>query len=166
MKYLWCCLILFAIPQQTAREYYNELKAANSFNRYKDEYICFRDDDVPTIMVVARVRDIIEHLKKIKDPDALKKMSEIKDDIFLTSYYKGVAGEDQVYEPIKNSNKGEDGQEYFVEFGGKFPGKMTYTFNWVTGRYLQKVFMYGKDRDLPTAEGSGKCELIHPASSF
>jgi hypothetical protein len=51
---------------QTAREYFNELKAANAFNRYSDEYVCFRDDDVPSFVVIARGSSIIEHMKKAK----------------------------------------------------------------------------------------------------
>jgi len=45
---------------QTARDYFNELKAAQTFNHYKDEYICFRDDDVPSFAVVAKRRSWAE----------------------------------------------------------------------------------------------------------
>lgn len=41
-------------PPQTARDYFNELKAANNFNHFSDTFVCFRDDDRPSFVVISR----------------------------------------------------------------------------------------------------------------
>lgn len=149
-------------PVRTAHDYFNELKAANTFNRYKDEYVCFRDDDVPTFIVVAKVSDVIEMMKKSGETGT-NVMSLEKDGLFVTPYYKGVVSEDYLYESVKKAIADEVNKDYSVEFGKPMPGKMVYSINWATGRYLQRVFIFQKSRTIPASEGSGKCELIHPA---
>ena len=151
----------FLPPLDPARDYFNELKAANTFSHYKDEYVCFRDDDVPTFMVVAKGSDVIEMKKKAGDLAGSRQLADSKDLLFLQSYYKGVASEEFIYEPAKK-DVADDNREYSIEFKSPFPDKMVYTINWATGRYLQRVYMYQKSRTIPSKEGSGKCELIHP----
>jgi len=56
---------------QTAREYFNELKNADAFNRYSDKYVCFADSDAPSFAVMSTTDSILktdetqrrEHLK-------------------------------------------------------------------------------------------------------
>ncbi len=158
---LLCLILALSAFAQTSHDYFTELRAANAFNHYKDEYVCFRDDDVPTFMVVAKVSDVIEHLTKAGDAVAAKNMVQIKEGLFLQTYYKGISSEEYFYEPAKKGISDEN-REYSLEFNGKYPGKMVYAINWVTGRYLQRLYMYQKSKTTPAIEGSGKCELIHP----
>lgn len=58
--------VLFAVSGQsntanpiTARGYYEELKAANEFKTYADEYVCFYDDDIPSFLVAAKGEDTL-----------------------------------------------------------------------------------------------------------
>jgi hypothetical protein len=149
-------------PAPTAHDYFNELKAANTFNHYKDEYVCFRDDDVHTFEIIAKVSDVIDMMKK-NGETGTKVMLPAKDSLFVKTYYKGVGSEDYLYEPVKKDVADEVNKDYTVEFGKPMPGKMVYSINWETGRYLLRVFMFRKSRTIPTAERAGKCELIHPA---
>lgn len=49
----------------TARDYFNELKAANNFNHYKDTYVCFADDDAPSFAVIAAEQSQIKSWESI-----------------------------------------------------------------------------------------------------
>jgi hypothetical protein len=167
---LWLAFLLFALgvaessPAQTAHDYFNELKVANTFNHYKDEYVCFRDDDVPSFAVVAKASDVIEHMKNAGDVDGVKALAPAKDSLFVQIYYKGVGSEQYIYEPVKKDPTA-DSKEYSYAFGGQAPGKMVYSINWATGRYLQHLYIYQQSRTIPAKEGSGKCEPIHPGVS-
>jgi hypothetical protein len=147
---------------QTAREYFKELNAANTFNRYKDEYVCFRDDDVPSFAVIARVGDIIDHMKKSGDTAGVKNLEAAKDGLIVETYYKGVSSGTNVFSLAKRDDPSGDGKDYSYEFAGDNPGKMVYSINWVTGRYLQRLYMYQQSKSTAAREGSGKCEPIHP----
>ena len=149
-------------PVRTARDYFNELKAANTFNHYKDEYVCFRDDDVPTFEVIAKVSDVIDMMKK-NGETGMKMMLPAKDSLFVKTYFKGVGSEDYLYEPVKKDVADEVNKDYSIEFKKPMPGKMVYSINWATGRYLLRVFMFQESRTIPAKEGAGKCQLIHPA---
>jgi hypothetical protein len=153
-----------ATPAQTptARDYFNELKAANTFNHYKDEYVCWRDDDVPTFAVIAKGSDVIGFMEKAGNTAAAKELAPAKDSLFVQTYYKGVGSEEYIYDPVKKDTTDQN-QDYSVSFKGPFPGKMVYSINWATGRYLLRVYMFQKSKTLPATEGAGKCELIHPA---
>ena len=146
---------------QTARDYYNELKAANSFARYRDEYVCFPDDDAPSFAIMARASDVIEHMKRNGDKAGAETLKQAKDTLFVHRYYKGVGGEEYIFEPVKKGGDDEN-VDYMIEFGKPKPGKMVYSINWTTGRYVLRVYMYQHSKDLPAADGAGKCELIHP----
>ena len=61
--------VAVSTPAQTAHDYFQELKAANTFSHYKDEYVCFHDDDVPSFAVIAKGSDVIDMMKKNGDPD-------------------------------------------------------------------------------------------------
>ncbi len=158
-------ILAFPSSAQTARDYFKELKAANTFNHYKDEYVCFRDDDVPSFAVVAKVSDVIEHMKKNNDTVGIKELQATKESILLETYYKGVSSGSNVFYPEKREDTFGDNKDYGFEFAGKHPGKMVYSINWATGRYLQRVYMFEKSRSIATKEGSGKCELIHPGQT-
>jgi hypothetical protein len=144
---------------QTARDYFNELKVANEFNRYKDEYVCFRDDDVPSFDVVARGSTIIEHMKKAGQTPG-KETLAFKDGLFVQTYTKGVAiSGGEVYEGI-----GKSGTDFEVVFMKPLHGKIVYSFNWLTGRYRWVLYDLDRNKILPAQNRSGKCELIHPGT--
>jgi hypothetical protein len=146
----------FAMPQMTARDYYNELKTAGEFGHYGDEYACFNDDESGNFVVMARVVDIIQEMEKTGDTDGVKTMLPAKDLVLVRSYKKGVQGEILNYEP-----EGDSDTRYSIEFGQPFHGKMRYSFNWTTGRYILEVFYLKNSSTVPAVTGTGKCELIH-----
>ena len=156
-----CLAIALATPAQTAHDYFRELKAANTFNHHKDEYVCFPDDDKFSFAIMAKGSDVIDMMKK-NGEKGLKVMLPAKDSLFVKTYYKGVGSEDYLYEPVKKDITDEVNKDYSIEFKGPGPGKMVYSINWATGRYVLRVFMFQKSRTIAAAETAGKCELIHP----
>jgi len=153
--------VAMSTPAQTARDYFKELKAANTFNHYKDEYVCFPEDDTPSFAIIAKVSDVMEHMKQAGDAAGVKTMALAKDSLLVKTYYKGVGSDDYMYDPVKKVQT-DDSKEYFIEFKAPSPGKMVYSINWATGRYLLRVFMFQKSRTIPAAETARRCELIHP----
>jgi serine/threonine-protein kinase len=144
-----------SVPR-TARDYYNELKAANNFNHYKDTYVCFSDDDIPSFTVISRGSDIIEEMKKSGAvPD--KVILQAKDMLFVETYYKGVSNKTQLYEPV-----GKDGTDWNIEFNAPIHhGRMLYSIDWTTGRYRLSVYALDHSKTIPVKQGFGKCEVIH-----
>jgi hypothetical protein len=163
---LWAAVLVLvlAVPSsaQTARDYFKELKAANTFDHYKDEYVCFRDDDTPSFAIVAKVSDVIEHMKQNGDTAGIENLQAAKTALIVETYYKGVSSGTNIFDLAKREDSSGDSKDYSYEFAGKNPGKMLYSINWATGRYLLRVYMYEKSRTVASAEGSGRCELIHP----
>lgn len=142
---------------RTARDYFNELKAANNFNHYKDTYVCFADDDVPSFAVIARGSDIIDEMKKVGAvPD--KSVLQATSFLFVETYYKGVSNKTQIYEPV-----GREGTDWDIEFRSPIHGRMLYSINWTTGRYRLMVYALDHSKTMPADDKSGKCEVIHPA---
>lgn len=86
-------------PPLTARDYFNELKAANNFNRYSDTFVCFRDDDSPSFAVIARGSDIIDEMKQAGHTPE-KAVLSAKNELFVQTYYKGVANTLAPYDPV------------------------------------------------------------------
>jgi hypothetical protein len=145
------------VQAQTARQYFNEMRDTNTFNHITDKYVCFRDDAVPSFIVVSAIEDMIDAVTRSGDVNGAKIFAKVQASGFMLSvqtYYKGVANGDPIlYEKM--------GKEYRLE--GKVPihARMTYLINWKTGRYRLKVFALDYNKNLPAYEGSGKCELIH-----
>ena len=160
---LWLVCAVSA-SAQTARDSFNQLKAANTFNHGRDEYVCFHYEDAPSFTVIAKVSDVIEQKKKAGDAAGIKALEQQKDSLFVQSYYLGVASQDYVYDAVKGEHLG-DTLEYRLAFNGQMPGEIVYAINWMTGRYLLRVYIYRQSRTIPAAEQSGKCELIHPGQS-
>jgi len=161
---LLCSMSAASAAGQTARDYFNDLKAANTFNHIKDEYVCFQDEDAPSFAVIAKVSDVIEQRKKAGDTNGIKALEQEKDNLFVQTYYMGVASQEYVYDAVKRGQSG-DTVEYHLVFKGQTPGETVYAINWTTGRYLLRVYIYRQSRTIPTTEHSGKCELIHPGLS-
>jgi hypothetical protein len=158
-------LVLFAIPtfaQQpalTARQYFTELRDANTFNKYYAKYVCFRDDEEPGFAVVSTTEDIVDAMTRNGDMAAAKTVTKAGNGLFVQSYFKGVAnGEGDVYEKVGDG-------KYRLEFDVSVQHGRTrtvYLINWKTGRYRFQVFAMDYDKNVPAVENSGKCELIHP----
>lgn len=73
LKLLMLCLgLAVSASGQTAHDYFNELKAANTFNHYRDEYVCFADEDVPSFAIIAKVSDVVEQKKKVGETGGIK----------------------------------------------------------------------------------------------
>jgi serine/threonine-protein kinase len=138
----------------TARDYFNELKAANTFSHYLNQYVCFRDDNVPSFIQVAKAVDLIKGGLDITDfPSADQQL--VKNSLFVRTYYKGVASDFVIYYPV-----GTDGNVYDTEGMKPFHARMVYSFNWATGRYRLQVYALDRSKFIPAAEASGQCELI------
>jgi hypothetical protein len=126
------CIILLAVfyfanaaHAQSAQEYFKELNDAGALNRYSDKYVCFRDDNVPLFVVIARGSTIIEHMRHagITPP---KEILSANDDILLQSYFKGVANPGgDIYEHVPKSES-----DYAIEFTKPLHGRIVYSFNW------------------------------------
>jgi hypothetical protein len=169
-RVVWAGVTLFALfsPTRTGREYFNELKDARAFNRFNDEYVCFRDDDAPSFIVLAKIDDMMEQMTKAGKADwiedGIKILSEFKGDVMVETYRKGVSGGRDVFEVARRDNSSTPESEYSYEYAGESPGRILYSIHWTTGRYRLKVYSYGKSKVLPVAESSGKCELIRPSN--
>lgn len=86
-----------------------------------------------------------------------KAMIQLKNLLFVETYYKGINNETLAYEPI-----GKDGTDWSIEFGSPIHGKIVYSINWATGRYRMSVYALDHTKTVPAAQKFGKCELIHP----
>ncbi len=146
--------------QPTGHDYFNELRGANAFDHYGDEYVCFPDQDEGNFFIVARTADI-EKMQAAAGGKSEAKSKWLGDDLLVEQpYYKGVASGTTLYEKVE---KGSD-EKWSVEFKAPLHGKKVYLINWITGRYRVQVFALDHSRTIPAYEGSGKCELIHPGS--
>jgi hypothetical protein len=142
-----------ASQDMTGRDYFNELKAANTFNRFSDEYVCFHDDNGPGFATVAKGDDMVAHGLKVPAGTDKERRTFLKS-IFVTTYYKGVVnGDTQMFEP--------EGTTYSLEAKKPMHVKMVYNINWTTGRYRLLVYALDHNPTVPAGETSGKCELIH-----
>jgi hypothetical protein len=140
----------------SARDYFDELKAANSFNHYSDTFVCFSDDDNPGFAVISRGTDVIDEMKRAGQTPS-KIVMQGKGMLFVQTYFKGVANTPIPYDPVV----GSEGTEWDIEYGKPFHGRTVYSINWKTGRYRMLVYALDSNKLTPAAEGSGKCEPIH-----
>jgi hypothetical protein len=153
--------IMFAVSvaasqDMTGREYFNELKAANAFNHFSDEYVCFHDDNGPAFATIAKGADMVAHGLKLPAGTEKERKTFLKS-IFVNTYYKGVAnGDAEMFEP-----SGTEGTAYSLEANKPMHVKMVYSINWTTGRYRLQVYALDHNATVPAGETSGKCELIH-----
>ena len=138
---------------------FQRTKDTNAFNHYKDEYVCFRDDDTPSFVVVAKIARMIEHMKQAGETPG-KELYEAKDDLFEQSYHKRVAtSQGDLYTHV-----GKDGTNYDLEFMKPFHGRVVYSITWLTGRYRYLLYELDHSKTLRAVESSGKCEVIHPGT--
>jgi hypothetical protein len=151
------CVAVSAQTPQTARDYFNELREANAFNHYADEYVCFPDKDTDSFAVVAKTKDI-EKMMAANNKGA--KPKPLGDGLVVQPYYKGVASATQF---LDKADKDLD-EEWSVEFKSPLHGKIAYRINWITGRYRFLIYALDHSKTVPAEEISGKCELIHPWS--
>src|SRR5579871_6793937 len=98
----------FAIPQMTARDYYNELLAAGQLNRFMDEYVCFPDDaDAVNFMVTSKVESIAARMSHAGgDLDHSKELlREGGKGLIVETYYKGVSSSTNFYDPVDDQQE-------------------------------------------------------------
>jgi hypothetical protein len=142
--------------QMTARQYFIELRDANTFNHYADKYVCFHDGaDEQGFAIMSLGEDIVAAMIRSGDKDAAKAVAKT-DGLFVQTYFKGVANDD-----VHFYDKVRDGK-YTIDFNAPINhGRNVYLINWKTGRYRFQVFALDHSKTLPALEVSGKCELIH-----
>ena len=159
--FLLAATILIAVPtfaQQkpplTARQYFTELREANTFNKYYSKYVCFNDDDDQGFAVVSTTEDIIDAMTRNGDKVGAKAVAKAGGGLFVQTYSKGVANDEGIlYEKV-----GEG--KYRIDFNKPVHnGRTVYLINWKTGRYRFQVYALDYDKNLPQVEVSGKCEL-------
>jgi hypothetical protein len=141
---------------QTARQYFTEMRDANSFTNAADKYVCFRDDDVPSFVVVASAEDVVGRMIQFGKETAAKDVAKTtKDGLFLRTYFKGTeTGDIQIFDKIDGT--------YRIDFDAPIKhGRMVYQINWRTGRYRMEMYALDTSKVVPAYETSGKCELIH-----
>jgi hypothetical protein len=154
-------LVSFALPQMTARDYYNELREAKALNGYTDEYVCFPDEpDAVNFAVVSKVESIAQRMRQHGRGHAgdIVEHGLGKHALVVQDYYKGIPHDPATYQP---DQLGSD-TDYSITYGKPLHGKSEYLFNWSTGRYRFLVYALDRNKNVPASEGSGKCELIHP----
>jgi hypothetical protein len=156
---LTCVAASRVATAQTAREYLNELRDANAFNHYGDEYVCFPDEDNGGFAVIAKTKDVEKRMAANSKAGAkLKPLGEAG--LAVHTYFKGVSSGQQIFD---KANRDSD-ESWSLEFKSPLHGKMVYMINWTTGRYRLLVFALDHSKTVPADETSGKCELIHPWS--
>ena len=142
---------------QTGRGYFDELRDANAFNHYGDEYVCFPDEDRGNFAIVAKTKDVEKMVGANSKAGAKPRMA---DGLVVHTYFKGVSTGQQIFDKVdKDSDEG-----WSLEFKSPMHGKMVYRINWTTGRYRLLVYALNHSKTMPASEASGKCELIHPWS--
>src|SRR5256885_11110080 len=118
-----------AATAQTAREYFNELRDANAFTHYSDEYVCFPDDDKGGFVVIAKTKDIEKRMAANSKSGA--KPKPLGEHLVVRSYFKGVASDMTLYEKMEKDSD----ERWSLEFKSPLRGKTVYLINWATGRY-------------------------------
>ena len=138
----------------TARQYYEELKAASGFNPYFTS-VCFRPDspDIFDLLGFTREFEATARAKGIPLTPKERKQFAAGDGLLIRTYKKGVQTGEDMLDRDKNNP-----QSWRSEFKGK-----GYTFHLIVtlspaGRYRRAVYV--DDRSSVTSEGYGKCEPI------
>jgi hypothetical protein len=142
----------------TARDYYDEIYRAGALDNFADQFVCFRDDSLPTFFLLAKSDAVNQFLS---DNGALQKLPprEQKDlekgFLIRRTYRKGIAN---VREYLDRT---EHDDSYVEELNTKTPMTVRLRVNWETLRYILDVEQKSTGRSL--AEDSGKCEEVSPA---
>ena len=153
----------------TARDYYNELKAANEFKTYGDEYVCFYDDDVPSFLVAARGEDVVQLRESNGERITKDFRAAATGHLFYKTYYKGVlTANAEEMPPVKDASSYSNVsyQTIFTHRDNKTKFTITYTVNWATGR-IRMTVETGTigTQGYSMNERFGKCEFIHPETA-
>ena len=163
-KSLLTVVILIAIPAcaqekpaLTARQYFNELREVNTFNKYYSKYVCFNDGEDQGFAVMSTTEDMVDALNRNGDKVGAKAFAKLGEGLFVQTYSKGVANDEGIlYEKVREG-------KYSIDFNKPVHnGRAIYLVNWKTGRYRYQVYALDYDKNSPQVEVSGKCELIHP----
>lgn len=146
----------------TARDYYDELSAANEFKRYSDEYVCFYEDDTPSFLVAAKGEDVLQ-LMALNGEKISKDLTPVKGHLFYKTYYKGVLTGSLEEMPPKDVSGDSNVSYQAVWTKGRKAFTITYIVNWATGRIRMTVETGTLgDHNYSMYERYGKCEFIHP----
>jgi hypothetical protein len=150
-----------APPPSPARQYYNELKAADGLDKKANEYVCFRDDPESDAFFIFGEGRYVSDFYEFSGKPLPKKEKEMMDKTLIIRHYKkGVA----TYSGNEYLTK-ED--EEYVSEPGMVSGRLLrvrFILNWQTLRYKRDVEYKPKGASGWTpVEGTdtiyGKCEL-------
>ncbi len=148
----------------TARDYYHEPYEAGGLDNLADEYVCFRDDNVPTFILIAKGEDLKENLTTLgvfsKLPPQARSYLD-KAPLFYVSYNKGISNGTEYF------SLNDSGDEYIENLGipeqsSKKLMELTVTLrvNWQTLRYKHGIEKTGVPGLL--YEETGRCEVVKP----
>ena len=152
-------LVVSVASAQSARDYFEEIRSANGFSHYSDQYVCFPDTDTGGFAVLAKTKDIARAMEANGEP--AKQSEHLEDHLIVHTFFKGVANELQIFDKANGSSD----TEWRSDFAKPFHGRAVYMVNWDTGRYRYLIFALDHSAQMPAAEVSGKCQLIHPGST-
>lgn len=147
---------MYQSKQLTARDYYDELYKAGGLDNFVDQYVCFRDDSVPTFFLLSDGKAIRALLSTHNRSNSLpsEAQSELKKDFLIARFYhKDIAQEREFLDPAK---RGVWKEEISVEKGTI---QVSLSLNWDTLRYLRAVNVKGEANSYDDA---GKCERVRP----
>src|SRR5438128_6139923 len=103
------CLAASAQTVQTSRGYFNELRDANAFNHYGDEYVCFPEKENGGFAIVARTKDIDKMLAANNKGVVPKSLG---DALVVRPYFKGVSSGTQILDKLDKDSDEEWGLEF------------------------------------------------------
>ena len=151
----------YCVQGQTARDYFKELKQAGEFlHTPAAQYVCFADSENGNFAVIGKGDYVLDVLASIgtSPKGTTSETKSFRASMLVRTYNHGVAnGDVQVYDA--GDQKGVD---YGIEFTSPIHGKMVYSINWTTGRYLLRIYALDHSKTVPAFFGSGKCELVYP----
>jgi hypothetical protein len=104
----------------------------------------------------AKTKDIARAMEANGEP--AKQSAHLEDHLIVHTFFKGVANDLQIFDKAK----GPSDTEWSSDFAEPFHGRAVYMINWDTGRYRYLIFALDHSAQMPAAEVSGKCQLIHP----
>jgi len=148
--------------QLTAREYYVELYNAGGLDNFADQYVCFREDEIPTFFLLAESAALKEVFTASRISELSRDQQKMLEKGFLIvrGYHKGIAqSEREFFDP---DNHGGWIEKLLVSQTQKERQELTVRLqvNWDTLRYTRSVSETAMG--LPEYSESGKCETVKP----
>ncbi len=146
----------------TARQYYNELYRAGGLDQFADEYICFRDEELPNFFTLGRsetLKHFFESANGMKSLSPKMRAGLRRGFLMMVNYKKGISGNIEYLDYDASKREISDELELPGNSGTKHtPVTYALQVNWQTLRFILSVRRKGSL--VPLGESSGRCETI------